>query len=172
MKKNVLLFLFIISQLAFAQKSVLTGKIREGQEYTSDYEFPNILTLILGKRFADLRKNLDEMPFYIKYSSMILPFSDDMEISVRYRYASGKVYTPKEWRTGEQYYEGGVRWSKGNWVEADEINSAHYPDYHRLDIALNSRYNFEKWSLSVYLSIQNLYNRKNIAGYQYNSDGT
>jgi hypothetical protein len=145
---------------------------REGKEYTSDYEFPNILTLIFGKRFADLRKNLDEMPFYIKYPSMILPFSDDMEISVRYRYASGKVYTPKEWKTDEQYYEGGVRWSKGNWVENDEINSARYPDYHRLDIALNSRYNFEKWSLSVYLSIQNLYNRKNIAGYQYNSDGT
>lgn len=145
---------------------------REGEEYTSDYEFPNILTLIIGKRYAGLRKNLDEMPFYIKYPSMILPFSDDMEISVRYRYASGKVYTPKEWKTSEQYYEGEVRWSKGAWVEVDEINSARYPDYHRLDIALNSRYNFEKWSLSVYLSVQNLYNRKNIAGYQYNSDGT
>jgi len=145
---------------------------REGKTYTSEYEFPNVLTLILGKRFADLRKNLDEMPFYIKYPSMILPFSDDMEISVRYRYASGKVYTPKEWRTDEQYYEGGVRWSKGNWAEVDEINSARYPDYHRLDIAFNSRYNFEKWSLGVYLSVQNLYNRKNIASYQYNSDGT
>lgn len=144
----------------------------EGKTYTSEYEFPNILTVIFGKRFSDLRKKLDDMPFYFKYTSMLLPFSDDMEISVRYRYASGKVYTPKEWKTDEQHYEGEVRWSKGTWVEVDEINSARYPDYHRLDIAFNSRYNYEKWSLSVYLSIQNLYNRKNIAGYQYNSDGT
>jgi len=144
----------------------------EGKTYTSDYAFPNILTIIFGKRFADLRNQLDEMPFYIKYPSMILPFSNDMEISIRYRYASGKVFTPKEWRADQQYYEGEVRWSQGAWVDVDAINSARYPDYQRFDIAFNSRYNFNSWSLGVYLSIQNVFNRKNIASYQYNSDGT
>ena len=95
-----------------------------------------------------------------------------MEISIRWRYASGRVYTPKIFVTNEQYYESGIRWSKGNWVSADEINSKRYPDYHRFDIAFNSRYNFADWSLSIFLSIENIYNRKNVARYRYNSDGT
>ncbi len=145
---------------------------REGKEYSSDYEFPDVLTLIIGKRFSNLRNQLDEMPFFIKYPTYILPFSNDMEISVRWRYASGRVYTPRYFTTSEQHREGGLTWSTGAWQAGEEINSARYPDYHRLDIALNSRYNFSTWNLSIFLSIQNVYNRKNIAGYQYNSDGT
>jgi hypothetical protein len=145
---------------------------KEGQEYPSEYEFPHVLTLIIGKRFANLRDKLDKMPFYIKYPSYILPFSNDMEISLRWRFASGKVYTPRYFSTYEQHYEGEVRWSKGTWISSDEINSARYPDYHRLDIAFNSRYNFAGWNLSIFLSVENIYNRKNIAMYQYNSDGT
>jgi len=45
-------------------------------------------------------------------------------------------------------------------------------DYHRLDFAFNSRFNFDTWNLVINLSFQNVYNRKNIARYQYNSDGT
>ena len=145
---------------------------KEGQEYPSEYEFPHVLTLIVGKRFANLRNNIDKMPFYIKYPSYILPFSNDMEISLRWRFASGKVYTPKYFSTYEQHYEGETRWSKGTWINSDEINSARYPDYHRLDIAFNSRYNFAGWNIAIFLSVENIYNRKNIAMYQYNSDGT
>lgn len=144
----------------------------EGKDYPSDYEFPHVLNIIVGKRFSSLRSELDRMPFFIKYPSYMLPFSDDMEISLRWRYASGKPYTPRQWSTREQSYEGETRWSSGVWVPTDEINSARYPDYHRLDLAFSSRYNFNGWNLSVFLSIQNLYNRKNIAAYQYNSDGT
>ena len=144
----------------------------EGKTFTSDYDFPHVLTIIFGKRFKNLRTQLDEMPFFIKFPSYLLPFSDDMEISFRWRYASGKPYTPKVWTTGEQYYEGETRWSAGTWKSIDEYNSARYPAYHRLDLAFNSRFNFEKWSIAVFLSIQNLYNRKNIAAYDYNSDGT
>ena len=144
----------------------------EGLSFTSEYDFPNVLTVIYGKRFRNLRSQLDEMPFFIKYPAYILPFSDDMEISFRWRYASGKPYTPKVWTTTEQYYEGETQWSAGTWKSVNEINSARYPDYHRLDLAFNSRYNFEKWSITIFLSIQNIYNRKNIAAYDYNSDGT
>jgi len=144
---------------------------KEGNEYASEFEYPHVFTLILGKRFSDLRNELDKMPFYLKYPSYILPFSNDMEISLRWRYANGRIYTPKIFVTTEQYYEGGTRWSKGSWITVDEINSKRYPDYHRLDIAFNSRYNFTSWSLSIYLSIQNIYNRKNVAKHRYNPDG-
>ncbi len=165
----------IYGTLAFSRMWTKFDDPRIGYEeksFPSEYDFPYVVTLIVGKRFNNLRSKLDEMPFFIKYPTYILPFSDDMEISVRWRYASGKPYTPREYVHYEQHREGGSKWSDGWWIATDNINGARYPDYHRLDIGLNSRYNFKTWSLSVFLSIQNVYNRKNIAFYQYNSDGT
>ncbi|GJQ62500.1 MAG: collagen-binding protein [Melioribacteraceae bacterium] len=144
----------------------------EGNSFVSDYDFPYVFTAIIGKRFVNLRSDLDDMPFFIKYPSMVLPFSDDMEISLRWRYASGKPYTPREFVGYERHWEGNTRYSRGWWVPTADINGSRYPDYHRLDLAFNSRYNFENWNLVVFLSIQNLYNHKNIAFYIYNSDGT
>jgi outer membrane cobalamin receptor len=144
----------------------------EGKEYSSEYEYPNVLTLILGKRFSGLRAEIDKMPVYIKCFNYILPISNDMEISTRWRYADGRAYTPGTFITSEQKLEGGLKWSEGVWKTADEIYSKRFPSYHRLDVAFNSRYNFSAWSLSVYLSIQNIYNRKNILRYKYKSDGT
>jgi hypothetical protein len=145
---------------------------KQGATFPSDNDFPYVLTVIVGKRFTGLRSGLNEMPFYIRYPSYVLPFSDDMEISLRWRYATGKPFTPQDFVVTEQHREGAIKWSKGAWVPSDNINSERYPDYSRLDIAFNSRYNFSNWNLVVYLSIQNLYNRKNIAFYQYNSDGS
>lgn len=144
----------------------------EGKTFISENDFPWVATIILGKRFKDLRKELDELPFYIKYPTMLLPFSDDMEISFRWRYASGKPYTPRFYSSYEQNREGGSKWTDGAWITSDDINSERYPDYHRLDIGFNSRYNFKNFSMNIFLSIQNLYNRDNIAFYVYNSDGT
>ncbi len=144
----------------------------EGLSYVSDYDFPYVFTAVVGKRFKKLRTDLDELPFYLKYPSYILPFSDDMEISVRWRYASGKSYSPKQYVTSEQHRVGGTSWTEGGWVDSGDINGKRYAPYHRLDIAFNSRYNFDTWNLVFTLSIQNVYNRKNIASFQYNSDGT
>lgn len=150
---------------------------KEGKEFSSSYDFPYVLTVIAGKRFNGFRDKLDNMPFYIKYPTYILPFSNDMEFSVRWRYASGLVYTPHEFITSEQEFQyisgnGKPVWSQGTWIESDRINDARYPDYHRLDVALSSRYNFKSWSMAIYLTVENLYNRKNVAAYEYNSDGT
>ncbi len=144
----------------------------EGQTFPSDFDFPYVATAILGKRFSRLRSQLNEMPFYVKYPSYLLPFSDDMEISLRYRFATGKPYTPQIFVPSEQHREGASKWSSGWWVATDNINSARYQDYQRLDVALSSRFNFAAWNLVMYLSVQNVLNRKNVAYYQYNSDGT
>ncbi len=144
----------------------------EGRTFPSWYDTPYVLTVIAGKRFANLRSSLDDMPFYIKYPSHILPFSNDMEISLRWRYATGMPYTPEVYSTNVQHRVGGSTWTAGSWQTTSNINSARYPDYHRLDIEFSSRYNFRAWSLVILLSVQNIYNRKNVAFYQYNSDGT
>ncbi len=144
----------------------------EGKTFTSPFDFPYVATVITGKRFSGLRSSLNELPFYVRYPSYILPFSDDMEISLRYRYATGKPYTPQTFTVSEEHRAGGSKWSDGWWQAGSDINSARYPDYRRLDVSFSSRFNFARWDLVMYLSVQNVLNRKNVAFYQYNSDGT
>jgi hypothetical protein len=144
----------------------------DGKTFPSDYDFPYVVTLIVGKRFKDLRDEMNKLPIYLRIPTYILPFSNDMEISIRWRYASGMPYTPQVYTTYEQHRQGAVKWTSGTWVPSDNVNSARYPAYHRLDIAFSSRFNFNNWAISVFLSLQNIYNRKNIAYYQYISDGT
>ena len=144
----------------------------EGEVYVSDYDFPYVFNIIVGKRFKNARKSLDKLPWYIVFPTYILPISDDMEMSLKWRYASGKPYTEMVYTSSEQHRTGGVAWTDGAWQSTGNINSQRFPDYHRLDFAFNSRFNFDTWNLVINLSFQNVYNRKNIARYQYNSDGT
>lgn len=144
----------------------------EGKSLPVEFDYPNVFNLILGKRFNNLRKQLTQNSSILNYLLYIIPISDDMELSIKYRYSSGRLFTPKDYVLNEQIRIGSKLWSKGNWVESKKILSERYPDYHRLDISIYSRYNFEKWSLNIYLSLQNILNRKNIDSYSYNSDGT
>lgn len=144
----------------------------EGKTYSSEFEYPYIFTIIVGKRFLNIRTDLDNSNFVLKYLSYALPFSDDMEMSLRWRYSSGSPYTPRVYSKYEQHREGEIAWSGGSWVRSSEIFSERYPDYHRLDFAMYSRFNYEKWNIAFYFAIQNLYNRKNIAAFSYNSNGT
>ena len=138
----------------------------------SGFEYPAMITLIAGNRFRDLRTFLNSLPAYIRYPSYLLPFSDDMEIGVRWTYSSGSPYTPRVFETNTSRRIGGMAWTDGVWQEEDKLNSARYPAYHRLDIMFNSRFNFSNWNIVLFLSVQNVYNRQNIAAYRYYSNGT
>lgn len=145
-------------------------------EYSSAYEYPTMFTLIVGKRFKALRNEMNDLPFYIRYPLYILPFSNDMEISMKYRYTSGNTYTPMYYTTNEQTqinYNGEIKWHDGSWFsKASEVNSARMKYYQRFDLEFTSRFHMDKWSISVYISLQNVFNTKNEVGYSYNSDGT
>ena len=144
---------------------------REGKTFLSDYDYPGILTIIFGKVVKGTRSWLDRS--ILSYPTRILPFSDDMELSFRFRYSSGHPYTPQKFVTNEQVWIGDVTWSKGVWVDAtNDINTARYPAYHRLDVQWLSRYHLSGWNIVVTIAVQNVYNRDNIAAYEYVSDGT
>ncbi|MFH0988383.1 MAG: TonB-dependent receptor [bacterium] len=142
------------------------------EEYPSAYDYPHIFTFVIGHRVKDFRTTLNNLPFYIKYPSSILPFSDDMEISLRFRFQSGNVYTPRVYVTDEQHRVGGRAWTPGWWKDGVATNSARYPDYHRLDIQWISRYHLAAYNIEVVFAIQNVYNRANISMMNYRSDGT
>ncbi len=140
--------------------------------YPSQYDYPVIINLVGGKIVKGVRSWFDEQPFFIKYPSYILPFSDEMEISFRYRYQTGGPYTPREFSTYQQYWEGNMKWSKGSWISTNRVNSVRYPDYSRLDLQWISRFYMRNWNINVYIALQNLLNNKNVFFYEYRSDGT
>ncbi len=141
-------------------------------EFLDTYDFPWIVVLSVGKITKDFCKKLDDMPFFIRYPSHVLPFSNDMEIGAKFRYQSGRPYTRREFVTWRQDREGGVQWSQGAWIDTPDINSQRYPDYQRLDLQWISRYHFTGWNLNTVVAIQNAYNHKNVFQYRYRSDGT
>jgi hypothetical protein len=146
---------------------------KQVNSYPSDYDYPVIITLVAGKITKGVRSWLDEQPFYIKYPSYILPLSDEMEVSFRYRYQTGRPYTPKIFVPTIQIREGGgLRWSEGAWRTSDRINSERFPDYSRLDLQWISRFYMQNWNINVYIALMNVFDTKNIFYYEYRSDRT
>ncbi|HOW27595.1 MAG TPA: hypothetical protein PK876_03715 [Elusimicrobiota bacterium] len=88
--------------------------------------------------------------------------SERWSVGGYWRFHSGSPYTPVT----------------GTYVDASGrlrptyagTNSSRLPDYHRLDLRVDRKYTFDRWTLSAYLEILNFYNRKNISGYTYNAD--
>ncbi len=51
-----------------------------------------------------------------------------------------------------------------------EVNTARIGTFHQLDLRIDKRWIYQGWMLSLYLDIQNVYNRANPEGLQYNAD--
>ena len=145
---------------------------KQVETYPSQYDYPVIINAVSGLVVKEARSWLNSTPFFIKYPLYILPISDEMEISFRYRYQTGGPYTPRDFTPYIQKREGGVRWSAGAWETSQRINSERFPDYSRLDLQWISRFYLQAWNINVYIALQNVFNRKNVFYYVYRSDGT
>ncbi|MEO8347804.1 MAG: TonB-dependent receptor [Acidobacteriota bacterium] len=53
---------------------------------------------------------------------------------------------------------------------AGPLNSQQLPDYHRLDLRLSRRWPLKSGSVTAFLDVQNVYNRKNTAGFDLEFD--
>jgi hypothetical protein len=139
---------------------------RNGKTFNWDFDFRHVFTAICGVQW-DLRekgwyRKLNEHAWY-KFIDWILPFADQVEAAVRWRYLGGRPYT-------ELTYSRDLR----GWFMLPDtpLNSARYPTYHRLDFRLDRRYMFNGWNLVTYFDVMNVYSRDNIWAYQYYGDGT
>jgi len=88
------------------------------------------------------------------------------EAGARFRLVSGNPTTPI---LGTAYYD----------ADADtfvprygEPGSERLPLFHQLDLRVDKKWTFAHWSLSVYLDVQNVYNRQNPEATLYNFDYT
>lgn len=83
-------------------------------------------------------------------------FKKEWELGVRWRFYGGTPYTPFDVAVSSQK----VYWDivgRGR-PDYDRLNSERTKAAHQLDLRLDKKYFFKKWSLNIYLDIQNVYN--------------
>ncbi|NNG26756.1 MAG: TonB-dependent receptor [Ignavibacteriaceae bacterium] len=73
--------------------------------------------------------------------------STEWEASLKFRYSTGRPYTP--------YNTDGTQ-------NVSDYNSLRFPDNHSLDLRVDKYWFFSEWSLITYIDVQNIYNRNNI----------
>lgn len=73
------------------------------------------------------------------------------EIGMKFRFASGRPYTPVD-STGDP---------ASGYQVVDLYNSVRLAPSHALDLRLDRRWPFQNWNLITYIDVQNVYNRKN-----------
>jgi len=85
-------------------------------------------------------------------------FKRNWELGVRFRFVDGQPYTPYDTVTSS---------IKSVWditqmgiSDLNRLNSERIPAYHQLDLRVDKVWYFNKWSLNLYLDIQNIYNFK------------
>ncbi len=83
------------------------------------------------------------------------------EFSLKWRYAGGTPYTPYG-------REASINENSGR-LDLSRINTERYAPYHRLDVRVDHRSFFKKGTLVQYISIENVYNRKNPYTHYWNS---
>ncbi len=91
---------------------------------------------------------------------------NDYEISARFRLVSGNPYTGVStaiWRNDTD------QWNR---IPSACKYCERLPAFHQLDIRADKKWVFDSWMLSLYLDVQNVYNRENPEGIQYNFDAT
>ncbi len=79
-------------------------------------------------------------------------FDESWEASFKFRFSSGAPYTSFE-ANGSQL--------------VSKYNTARLPDAHALDIRVDKKWFFEKFTLITYIDVQNVYNRKNVFAYRW-----
>lgn len=93
-------------------------------------------------------------------------FPYGFELGARFRYVTGRPSSPLIHDADFQRLDAN-RYSN----TFGEFRSARVKDFHQLDVRIDKYFVFEKWTLNVYLDIQNVYNQVNVEATQYEFRG-
>lgn len=107
----------------------------DGKYAPSSWDSEHLLTFTAGKKF---KKN--------------------WEVGARWRYIHGRPYTP--YLYPESVYRSSYDINASGISDYSKVNTERLAPFHQLDIRVDKTWNFKKWSLNLYMDIQNLYNFK------------
>jgi len=110
-------------------------KDKNGQYVPTNWDSKHLFTLTAS---ANLKKN--------------------WSVGAKWRYVGGLPYTPYDYELSSNK----AAWdTQGTaFLDTDRINSERLNPFHQLDLRIDKRYFFDKWSLMAYLDIQNAYHYK------------
>jgi len=85
--------------------------------------------------------------------------NDMWSVSLRWELAGGVPYTPFDIEASREI--------NGRIIDQNQINSVRYPPFHSLTLQIDREFNFDRSSLTLYISVQNILNRKNVDRYYW-----
>jgi len=101
-------------------------------------------------------------------------FKRNWTVGAKFRYAGGLPYTPYDLELSSRVDAWDTRGRA--FPDYDQVNSLRLSSFNQLDIRVDKRFFFKKWTLMLYLDIQNLYNfqseGQDIYVRETNDDGT
>lgn len=83
-------------------------------------------------------------------------FKRNWTLGARWRFVGGSPYTPWDMDRSSLIAAWDVR--QQGYLDYDRFNTLRTGNFHQLDVRLDKQYFFNKWSLNLYVDIQNLYN--------------
>lgn len=104
----------------------------DGEYSPSSWDNRQILTTTFGKRFKN-----------------------NWEIGGKWRYYGGNPYTPFDIDRSSQISYWNIAGTGA--LDFNQINALRNPATHQLDVRIDKKYFFKKWSINIYLDIQNAY---------------
>jgi len=101
-------------------------------------------------------------------------FKRNWQIGLKWRFVGGASYTPFDENKTSLISAWNVRGRE--YFDYSQFNTLRFGNFHQLDIRIDKQYFYNKWSLMIYLDVQNLYNFKSDEADKFvpqtNDDGT
>ena len=85
-------------------------------------------------------------------------FKRNVELGLKFRYSGGAPYTPIDLATSSNSAIWNV--NQRGVLNYDALNTERLKNVHGIDLRLDKKWYFNKWSLNAYIDIENLYNFK------------
>ncbi|MBN2349418.1 MAG: TonB-dependent receptor [Bacteroidales bacterium] len=111
--------------------------------------------------FKDLRSGSDYLPTawdnrHILNITSTRSFKKNWDFGFRWRYVGGAPYTPYDYEISSRknFWDA----QGGAYLDYSQYNRVRLNAFHQLDIRIDKQYFFKKWSLMLYLDVQNVYN--------------
>ena len=132
----------------------LSNRTRIGNKLSLIASLTLFRTLIKDKYNEYVPASWDNQYVFIVTGSY--NFKRNWTAGAKFRYAGGLPYTPYDLETSSIVSAWDTQGQA--FLDYDQVNSLRLSSFNQLDIRVDKRYYFNKWSLMLYLDIQNLYN--------------
>jgi hypothetical protein len=120
---------------------------------------------LVRSEFKELNSNLEPTSNYIPSSwdnqhlltvTATRSFKNNWDFGFRWRYVGGTPYTPLDVEKSSQISAWNAR-GRG-YLDFSRYNEKRLNPFHQLDLRVDKQFFFDKWTLMLYLDIQNVYN--------------